>query len=93
MSFISSLHVLILNLLDTAARRFEISYERDMRRGLAHPARPYYLEELNDFRELWEILSSRLKTSQIHHLIEIIETRRMTWDAKKDDATFQNMIS
>ena len=79
-------------LLDTAARRFEISYDNGIRRGSYHPARPYYLEELNDFKMLWQILSPGLVGSQIHDLIELIETKRTLWDAKKDDATFQRMV-
>ncbi len=78
--------------LDTAARRFEISYEKGKRRGSTHPARPYYLEQLNDFTELWAILSNGLSTSQIHNLIEAIETKRLEWEAKSDDLTFKKMI-
>jgi hypothetical protein len=78
--------------LDTAARRFEISYEDNKRRGSVHPARPYYLEQLNDFTRLWGMLSNNLFTSQIHNLIEAIETKRLEWQAKSDNPTFENMI-
>jgi hypothetical protein len=80
--------------LDSAARRFEVSYNGSAkRRGYYHPARPYYLEQIDEFDRLWDILSKGLATSQIHNLIEIIETKRMEWLAKQDDATFQNMVS
>lgn len=78
--------------LDTAARRFDISYDNAKRRGLFRPARPYYLEQLDDFEALWKALSGGLATSQIHNLISIIETKRMEWSAKGDDTTFQNIV-
>src|SRR5260221_10615363 len=78
--------------LDTAARRFEVSYDDVKRRGSLRPARPYYLEQLDDFEMLWKTLSDKLATSQIHNLISIIETKRMEWSAKRDDATFQNIV-
>lgn len=72
--------------LDTAARRFEISYDDGKRRGSSHPSRPYYLEQLDEFDRLWNILSNGLATSQIHNLIEIIETKRMEWLTKQNEA-------
>jgi hypothetical protein len=81
--------------LDTAARRFEISYENSKRRGTFlpgsayHPARPYYLEQLDEFRELWEMLSANLETTQIDNLIGIIEEKRMEWLADRNDAVFK----
>jgi len=65
--------------LDTASRRFEISYDNDKRRGTAHPARPYYLEQLDDFEHLWVILSEKLETTQIHNLVSLIESKRIEW--------------
>lgn len=76
--------------LDTAARRFEVSYdEHGKRRGSSRPARPYYLEQLDEFEKLWQMLSNGLATSQIHNLIGIIEAKRMEWSAEGDDKTFQ----
>jgi len=65
--------------LDTASRRFEISYHDGKRRHTVHPARPYYLEQLDKLVKLWEILDSGLATSQIHNLVGLIETKRMEW--------------
>ena len=78
--------------LDTAARRFEVSYANGKRRGLQHPSRPYYLEQLESFERLWNRLSSKtcgLTTSQIHNLIGIIETKRIEWAIDQKDASVQ----
>lgn len=81
--------------LDSAAQRFEVSYEDGKRRDLlAHPRRPYYLEELEDFECLWKILadSKGLTTSQIHNLIGFIETKRMEWVAIQDKSIFERLV-
>jgi CRISPR-associated Csx11 family protein len=84
--------------LDTAARRFEISYENGKRRGIQqpgssyHPARPYYLEQLDKFDQLWEILSHGLETTQIHTLIGIIEVKRMEWSADQNNEMFKRFV-
>jgi len=78
--------------LDTAARRFEVSYENTKRRGPNHPARPYYLEQLTEFEKFWDILSKGLATSQIHNLIEFIEAKRMEWKVDQNKSTFEQML-
>jgi CRISPR-associated Csx11 family protein len=65
--------------LDTASRRFEVSYKGGKRRGTVHPARPYYLEQLDEIEELWTMLREGLATSQIDNLVGLIETKRMEW--------------
>jgi hypothetical protein len=65
--------------LDSAAQRFEISYKDGKRRGWERRARPYYLEEVEDFQKLWAMLSEGLATSQIKTLGELIETKRREW--------------
>jgi len=117
--------------LDTAARRFEVSYaqgaqgndgqqqqgqrpgDRDKwlrRRGPAGRTRPYYLEKLgeltarcdkpagagtgtppvvttpqpSDRDSLWDILADGLATTQIHHLVGLIETKRQEWQLDED---------
>jgi hypothetical protein len=78
--------------LDTAARRFEVSYDNGKRRGWQHPSRPYYLEQLESFEQLWNRLSGKtcgLTTSQIHNLIGIIETKRMEWAIDQKGASVQ----
>lgn len=84
--------------LDTAARRFEISYNNDKRRGVFlpgstyHPARPYYLEQLDEFEKLWTTLSEGLETTQIDNLIGIIEEKHMEWLADRNDEVFKQAV-
>ena len=84
--------------LDTAARRFEISYDNGKRRGTQQPgssyqpARPYYLEQLDEFDQLWEILSQGLETTQIHTLIGIIEDKREEWSVDQNNETFKQAV-
>ncbi|HEY4036888.1 MAG TPA: CRISPR-associated protein Csx11 [Ktedonobacteraceae bacterium] len=76
--------------LDTAARRFEVSYDNSKRRGSQRPSRPYYLEQLESFERLWNRLSDKtcgLTASQIHNLIGIIETKRMEWAIDPNDGS------
>jgi len=75
--------------LDTAARRFEVSYEGDRRRRIPPSSRPYYLEQLNEFEELWAILSQGLTTSQIHNLLGIIEAKRAAWRVGQQNSLSQ----
>lgn len=76
--------------LDTAARRFEISYDANgKRRDSQHPARPYYIEQLDDFEKLWTVLSQALETTQIDNLVGTIEEKRMEWIAGRDDEVFK----
>jgi hypothetical protein len=65
--------------LNSAAQRFEISYKAGKRRGWERQARPYYLEEVEDFQRLWAMLAEGLATSQIKTLGELIETKRREW--------------
>lgn len=80
--------------LDTAARRFEISYANDKRRGSYHPSRPYYLEQFEDFdkESMWKTLSDNLAASQIENLVGIIETKRTEWVAHQDKGIFERMV-
>ena len=88
--------------LDTASRRFEVSYnDKGKRRGSVHPARPYYLEQLGEFEELWATLKEGLATSQIDNLVGLIETKRVEWlkyqDRDKSDfkealETFEKVV-
>jgi CRISPR-associated Csx11 family protein len=78
--------------LDTASRRFEVSYDGDKRRSTHRSSRPYYLEQLDELAELWEILSNGLATTQIDNLIHLIEAKRQEWATDLDNPTFKQMV-
>ncbi|WP_421658968.1 hypothetical protein [Leptothermofonsia sp. ETS-13] len=63
--------------LDSTARRFEIYYDEKTGRR-PRRTRPFYLEDLDRFEKLWEILKT-LETSQRHQVIHTIEATRETW--------------
>lgn len=78
--------------LDSAARRFEISYKDGKRRDNRKCNRPYYLEELSDFEKLWKILRTRLARTQIKGMLGLIETKREEWKAEPDSETFKDFV-
>lgn len=81
--------------LNSAAQRFEISYKDGNRRGWERRARPYYLEEIEDFKKLWEMLAQGLATSQIKTLGELIETKRREWhegEQQNSDKVFERFV-
>ena len=70
--------------LVTAARRFEISYSNDdggKRRGAQHPARPYFLDQLEGLSKLWQTISAGLDPAQIKPIEGLIEIKREEWGA------------
>lgn len=79
--------------LDTASRRFEVSYEDGKRRGHVHPARPYYLEQLDDIEELWTMLKEGLATSQIDNLVGLIGAKCKEWLTDQDNPVFRQIVS
>ncbi|MGB8217996.1 MAG: CRISPR-associated protein Csx11 [Candidatus Methanoperedens sp.] len=74
--------------LDSAARRFEVSYKDGKRRENRKSNRPYYLEEFTDFEKLWPILKNKLARTQRKGLLGLIETKREEWQAKPGNAAF-----
>lgn len=78
--------------LDTAASRFEIAYDEQGRR-CSRANRPYLLDELDEIKEAWELISRSggLTTSQVHALREVIESHREEWQASPQDETFQQL--
>ena len=73
--------------LDVSGRRFEIAYD-DAGQRLAHPVRPYLLDEIQDIQTIWGIIGGRdgLTSSQIHALVELIEGKREAWYLDKEDS-------
>ncbi len=78
--------------LDTSSRRFEVSYENGKRRGPTKRERPFLLEELDDFKELWDVFWKGLSRSQIKSLIELIETKREEWLPEKRNSVFKRFV-
>lgn len=78
--------------LDSAARRFEISYKEGKRRGNRKSNRPYYLEELSDFENIQRILRENLKRTQIKNMLGLIETKREEWQNDMDVKTFEAFV-
>lgn len=65
--------------LDTAGRRFEIAYDKGQRRNGS--GRPYLLDDLDTIAQIWQQLSDTngLTSSQIYALLEVVESRRVSW--------------
>ena len=76
--------------MDSASRRFEVSYdENGKRRDPLKSQRPYLLDDLDDFERICELISKNLSTTQIKNVIGLIETKREEWKVSKDDETFK----
>jgi hypothetical protein len=67
--------------LDVAARRFEIAYTAEGRRGGDRPQsrRPYPLHRLRDLREVWAILDRGLTRSQIQGIRGLLVEKAQAW--------------
>lgn len=83
--------------LDSAARRFEISYYEDQgkpcRLGDERQSRPYYLDQLSRFEELKTIIVRHFYKSQIYQIVQLIESKRIEWEQKESvTATFEQFV-
>lgn len=66
--------------LDTTGRRLEISYDEGRRRGI--PTRPFLLEKLGEFEELWRALTGgarKLGKSQLQNFEGALVERATAW--------------
>ncbi len=81
--------------LDATSRRFEIYYDERGRRP--RRTRPFYLEDLDRFDELWKLMK-RLAVSQRHQIIRTIEATREEWYGAEqsgqanDDGAFRQFV-
>jgi hypothetical protein len=73
--------------LDATGRRFEIHYDEAGRRP--RRTRPFYLEDLDRFDELWKLMQ-RLAVSQRYQVIHTIEATRETWYGQGSNAQSGN---
>jgi hypothetical protein len=76
--------------LDTTARRFEIYYDEKTGRR-PRQTRPFYLEDLDRFKKLWDILKN-LETSQRHQVIYTIESTREMWYGQNEQASLTDSV-
>lgn len=76
--------------MDSASRRFEVTYDENRkRRDFTKSQRPYLLEEIDDFERIWKIISKNLATTQIKNIIGLIETKRDEWKPFRNDEPFK----
>jgi hypothetical protein len=92
--------------LDAASRRFESILDKDAQRrfhplwGLRHSPRPYDLEALTRFRELWLQLraNSLLSASKLYGIRDLLARKIQDWHvfAEPDDTTahaaYENLV-
>ncbi len=82
--------------LDTAARRFEITYGENGRRRKRR-TRPFLLDDLTRLDEIWKQMCD-LKVSQRHQIIQTIEATREAWfgadsgDESWSDPVFKQFV-
>lgn len=80
--------------LDSSSRRFEVYYDDEgKRRDKTKSLRPYLLEELDEFKKIWDIISNVLSTSQIKNIMHLLETKREFWSVGVNDQVFRNYVS
>lgn len=77
--------------LDSSNRRFDVVYDKDCKR-YKNKLKPYYLEELDDFINIWLNLSTNLYTTQIKKLIYLIESKREEWNITSDYTVFNQYV-
>jgi hypothetical protein len=80
--------------LDVSARRFEVAYQHNggkpERLDPQQRRRPYYLDQLEDLGDLWELLRKGLATKQISDILGLIETKRREW--QEDAPAFNTFV-
>ncbi len=79
--------------LDVAGRRYEVAYKDNGRRR-GRPSRPYLLEDLRCFKQVWDLLAGArmLSTAQIEALSAAIETRREEGWQTADPVSFEQFV-
>jgi CRISPR-associated Csx11 family protein len=81
--------------LDSSSRRFEISYDDEgRRRDKTKLTRPYFLEELEEFDKIWDIVKSeKLNKSQLKKIMYLLETKRTEWPIEDNNLVFKIYVS
>lgn len=83
--------------LDVTSRRFELFYDKNGRRvprpQEPYSTKPYLLEELSDFEDVWESVNQYLTSSQARQIQETIENRRHAWQVEEwDDSVLRVFV-
>ncbi|MGH9850880.1 MAG: hypothetical protein ACREBD_13665 [Blastocatellia bacterium] len=79
--------------LDTAGRRLEISYDNGRRRGLA--TRPFLLEKLGEFEQMWQALiggARKLGKSQLQNFEGAVIERVAAWHGGDLNAALRDEV-
>lgn len=83
--------------LDSSSRRFEVYYDDEgKRQDKTKLLRPYFLEELDEFENIWRIINPKnLNTSQLKKIMYLLETKRDEWpvEDKENIPIFRNYAS
>ncbi len=83
--------------LEANVKRHDVAYDSDGRR-ITDRRKPYLLDEVEELKRAWNLLSGNLTSSQIHQMIDLIETAREDWfgygegdiwERSRDDRTFR----
>ena len=83
--------------LEANVKRHDVAYDSDGRR-ITDRRKPYLLDEVEELKRAWNLLSGNLTSSQIHQMIDLIETARGdwfgygegdVWERSRDDDTFK----
>ncbi len=84
--------------LESNVKRHDVVYDNNGRSRIMDRRKPYFLDEVEDLQRAWNLLSENLTSSQIHQMIDFIETTRENWfrygegniwERSKDDDTFK----
>jgi hypothetical protein len=67
--------------LDVTARRYEVNYDGRGGRRLNRPTKPFYLQDIEHFKELWNLLSNNngLTNTQLTQIGSLIAEKRYLW--------------
>ncbi len=74
--------------LDSAGVRFEIAYEKRNRKSPDKAHRPYFLEQIDELNEIWNVLGAGgLNRNQVYALRDAIASKRQEWKSSDNSAS------
>ncbi|MFN3528039.1 MAG: hypothetical protein ACK4YO_02945, partial [Candidatus Altarchaeaceae archaeon] len=87
--------------LDTSARRFDITLDSNTNKRNhdilgVKGARPYYLEDIDNFEKLWKILNDKkykITSTKINNLYSLLTSKIYDWNIEDlDNPEFKNIV-